>query len=269
MRPLVSEFSFGYALTEEMASGRFGTLNGAPIFPSLYSEGKTGGGYDLKLPFTGIPIFLQFKLSHYLKTRKAKEWNLYGQPYYRMHLRPLKYSDQHNLLLDLEKSGKLVFYVAPIFYTSNELNQYYSTNTVSSNSIFFKPSNIGPLPDHNEHYVAFSSSSSFGYLCSEEPKKIKATLKTDFISGILKLPNEDFKSIDSEFFRSLSNSIQKYLIEKLNLREDIVLIKEKFLEKNISDLISEATILTYLTRTYFNAEVIIISKKNSNIEYNA
>ncbi len=33
MEPLFSEFSYGYALTQEFASGRFGNLIGPPFFP--------------------------------------------------------------------------------------------------------------------------------------------------------------------------------------------------------------------------------------------
>lgn len=47
MKPLVSEFSHGYALTQELVAGRLGPLRGAPIFPSLIEEGWTGGDTTL------------------------------------------------------------------------------------------------------------------------------------------------------------------------------------------------------------------------------
>ena len=52
-----SEFSYGYAITEELAGGKVGRLLGAPIFPSLYNEGQSGGGYDVQLPLQGAPLF--------------------------------------------------------------------------------------------------------------------------------------------------------------------------------------------------------------------
>ena len=125
MKPLISEFSFGYALTEELVRGRHGSLVGAPIFPTQYQEGQEGG-YDIHLPFIGVPIFLQFKLSEYLKRSYAKEWSLFRSPYYRMHLRPLRWSSQHNLLLEIEGRGNEVFYVAPEFHTQEELNNFLS-----------------------------------------------------------------------------------------------------------------------------------------------
>ena len=45
MRPMLSEFSYGYALTEELVSGGTANLTAAPIFPSLYAEGQIGGGW--------------------------------------------------------------------------------------------------------------------------------------------------------------------------------------------------------------------------------
>jgi len=44
MRPDFSEFSYGYAVTEEIVTANKATLVAAPLFPSLYKEGKTGGG---------------------------------------------------------------------------------------------------------------------------------------------------------------------------------------------------------------------------------
>ena len=91
MRPLLSEFSFGYALTEELVAGVIGGLMAAPVFPSLIQEGQAGGGYDLQLPLAGAPLFLQFKLSDCMVYRSAAEWDDFGHSYYRMHLRPSRH----------------------------------------------------------------------------------------------------------------------------------------------------------------------------------
>lgn len=56
MEPDFSEFSYGYAITEELASGKLGPLIGAPVFPSLYKE-RQSGGYDVQLPLQGAPFF--------------------------------------------------------------------------------------------------------------------------------------------------------------------------------------------------------------------
>jgi len=41
MTPEISEFSYGFALTNEIVA--WATLKIAPIFPSLIEEGKKGG----------------------------------------------------------------------------------------------------------------------------------------------------------------------------------------------------------------------------------
>src|SRR6266568_1524050 len=68
MRPMLS---YGYALTEELAGGTAGDLMAAPVFPSLYAEGQAGGGWDVMIPYPVTPLFLQFKLSHYMVRRTS------------------------------------------------------------------------------------------------------------------------------------------------------------------------------------------------------
>jgi len=157
-----SEFSYGYALTEALAR-QLGPLKGAPIFPSLYNEGQVGGGHDLELPTRGTPLFLQFKVSHYLWRTNALEWDYFGGPYYRMYLRPLRHSDQHILLLDLENAGKRVYYAVPRFHRVDELNDAYQTGNVVGRSAFIRPMSIGMLDDE-QHYVVFERDSRVGYL---------------------------------------------------------------------------------------------------------
>ena len=57
MRSQISEFSYGYALTEKLVNRTGDLIGAAPLFPSLREEGKAGNGYDV----THIP---PFELSH-------------------------------------------------------------------------------------------------------------------------------------------------------------------------------------------------------------
>src|ERR1700735_1111864 len=117
MTPEISEFSYGFALTNEMVG--WGPITAAPLFPSLIEEGKAGGGYDVKLDMPGIPLYLQFKRADCLTTRNAKEIKNNGLrislPFYRFKITESKKSDQHELLLALDDGSCLVFYVAPRF----------------------------------------------------------------------------------------------------------------------------------------------------------
>jgi len=172
MHPDISEFSYGYALTESLIRASPFPIKAAPIFPSLIDEGRVGG-YDVHLPFEGFPLFLQFKLSHHMVRGTAGEAKkgLLTPPFYRMHLRPTKHSQQHPLLLATEATGVAVYYVAPCFHEPDELNAAYTAQQVVQRSVFVKPSTIGPLPDHDDHHIAFNQGTGF-YLCSDDPKLI-------------------------------------------------------------------------------------------------
>lgn len=168
MKPQFSEFTYGYALTEELS--RVYRFKSVPTFPSLIEEGRVGG-YDVALDISGIPIFLQFKRSDYLSRANAKYYNTFSSQYYRFNLHALKHSKQHNLLLALEKKGQLVFYVAPKFHSQKSLYNHYFSSKIITNSIWVNPLSIGSLPDNEEHSICFNKSTSLVYFCSK-PRKI-------------------------------------------------------------------------------------------------
>ena len=167
MQPDISEFSYGFALTDELIRSRRLRGLGAPTFPNLVQEG--GLGYDVQLP--GTPVFLQFKLSDPMVRTSARESHLLGVPYYRMHLRRRDISDQHKLLLELENQGSIVLYACPEFHTAADLNVAFDTQSVVHSSAFWRPSDIGHLSDDDPHYIAFLPNAHHGYYCSE-PRRI-------------------------------------------------------------------------------------------------
>lgn len=174
MKPQFSEFTYGYTVVEEL-SRSYG-FTAVPTFPSLIEEGRKGGGYDVKLGIKGIPFFLQFKRSDLLSRTNSKYYSIFGSSYYRFNLHALRYSQQHNLLLHLERCGNPVFYIAPKFYKNKELQNNYFSKTIVKNSILISPTSIGNLPDNNEHSICFNISESKVFLCSE-PKVIENKFK--------------------------------------------------------------------------------------------
>ena len=70
MEPRLTEFSYGYCVTEEFSNGTGPRMKAAPFFPSQYAEGKAGGGFDVRI---GSALFLQFKLCEELTRRTALE----------------------------------------------------------------------------------------------------------------------------------------------------------------------------------------------------
>jgi len=255
MKPLISEFSYGYALTVEMADGRVGSLIGAPLFPSLLQEGRTGGGYDVQLPRVGIPLFLQFKLGYYMKTAKASERNFFSRPYYRMYLRPPSRSRQHELLQALEAQGNEVYYVAPEFHTIEELNTAYRNNEVCERSAFFRPSEIR-LPDDKEHYVAFSVDSSTAWCCSPSPPAEVSKVSARQLMHSLSVMARKGTEVNDQFFESLGERLIR-LLQHRHMNVDRIMsgvVKDELTERKLSG----KTLVNYLARSYFETEIFIV-----------
>lgn len=175
MLPQISEFSYGFALTNELVG--LTALRAAPLFPSLIEEGRAGGGYDVRLDHPAVPIFIQFKRSECMIGEKSKEYlltsNLRGAltlPYFRFSVTPPGVSEQHEMLISLDDGVNLVFYAAPRFHRIIDINDAWSTSTIIPRSIFVSPRSIGSL-DSDPHKVAFDRNNT--WLCSE-PKSIEA-----------------------------------------------------------------------------------------------
>jgi hypothetical protein len=55
-----TEFSYGYAFTENLIRSHPTGAMGAPVFPNLVQEAKLG--YDVQIQLPAVPLFFQFKL---------------------------------------------------------------------------------------------------------------------------------------------------------------------------------------------------------------
>ncbi|AZG86602.1 hypothetical protein N032_13630 [Pseudomonas syringae pv. pisi str. PP1] len=193
MKPDISEFSYGFAVTSEAVTMMGSSISAAPQFPTQYVEGRAGGGYDVKIT-GGTAIFLQFKLSHFMSRSNCKEHLRMGGPYYRWHLHARTLSYQHDLLLSLESKGNLVAYTAPMFHRSAELNHHYLNDQILDNSAAFRPSQIKPLPDDENHYVVFNRTGP-AYRCSEDPVEVEFDTLNSFLRGLAAKPvQEDLES---------------------------------------------------------------------------
>lgn len=187
MRSTISEFSFGFAITDEIVRQQRPNITAAPSFPTLRAEGGSEGGYDVRLDRTSIPLFLQFKLVHNMVRGNCNETKAgdFNPPFFRMKLMPLKASQQHDLLVDLDNGINQVYYAAPLFTTQSHLNSFYLANTVLNNSIFIPPSVIGRLPDRNEHHLSFDSALRRIRLYSKEGKNLEFVFTGEQFTGRL------------------------------------------------------------------------------------
>lgn len=171
MTPEISEFSYGFSLTNEIVG--WAPLSAAPIFPSLIEEGRAGGGYDVYLDMPGVPLYLQFKRADCMMRRSAQEIRNHrlplSLPFYRFKITEIGRSKQHELLRALDGRENAVFYAAPRFHQLAQINEAWTANEVASRSIFVSPSLIGEL-DNGPHHIAYDD--RYSYLCSE-PKPIE------------------------------------------------------------------------------------------------
>ncbi len=181
--PFFSEFTYAYALTEELVAAEGSSVRILPIFPSLIVEGKYG--FDVMINQRGIPLFLQFKLAHQM-TRRAKEvkGGYFTTKFYRMYLRCSGPTNQHSLLLDLEAEGNSVYYVAPKFHFRRELITAYENREIWNQSLQIKPSEIGPQSDE-DHHIGFLRNGNWRSFSDEphgegrisEPKAVMESIR--------------------------------------------------------------------------------------------
>ena len=276
MKSDISEFSYGYALTEHMIRWQGTMLTGAPIFPNLYEEGQWGSGYDVKFDRPGIPLFLQFKLSNYIKSRNAKEFAPDSTripldvPFFRMKLRPTCYSNQHPSLLNLEADGNEVYYAGPAFHLQAELNDAYLTRAVVERSVFFRPRDIGPLPDSWKHHIAFdpAQDAQFGYLYSE-PKKVPILKPGSFAESVsVALEERGAQGLGNTYLAHLKQQITEAVGDVATPALEIIQelpgygsIAPAFSEwaENLWNLRSVA----YLARTFLDCQLIVVQHKES------
>lgn len=228
MKPDYTEFSYGFALTYELANA-MGPFPIAPHFPSLYEEGKPGefGGTDVALDRPGLPIFLQFKRSHEIATKAGIEWkaaqkaglNL-PKPYLRFLLMTDTKSDQHDLLRALNTKHQNVYYAAPRYHTRTKLNEAWRNQTIVHDSIFVRPNDIGRL-DKGRHAVAFDRSWMTHALLCSEPVEVPISRATHLFESMASRLTTDrlpLFSMREDLFEGILEAYKlgsKYTFERL------------------------------------------------------
>ena len=253
MKPSFSEFSYGYAVTEDIVRSK-NPLKAAPIFPSLRSEGPIGGVLRFDLP--GSPLFLQFKLSDCMVRNTAYEsrQGLFASKFYRMPLRPRGRSQQHKLLLKLEATGKAVYYVAPAFYQDEEFNQAYTNRSILKQSVMISPAAIGLLPDDGNHHIAFESErESFGYLLSQAWRRVEILSWEDAISP-MDLPRTYAEWPLHELLSEMESQMLKIVSSHF---EEAPQMEPTEVSISAEDLISR---VASLSQVFFNCTFFIVQR---------
>jgi hypothetical protein len=253
-----SEFSYGYCLTEDLIVGQGTPLTAAPVFPSLIEEGQPGIGYDVRFDRPGIPLFLQFKLVHQMVRGNANETKKghFQPPFYRMHLRPRLISDQHESLLSLEQAGNDVFYVAPAFHTSVDLNINYAQRRVWDRSFRINPMLIGPLQDDQSHHVTFQQPSGTWRFYSEEPSKAGRAPETGEISGSLQrhIAERGERNLHQQI-DELDATLQGIVRSRNKERHQ----RERVDLQELGDDVDPLRRVAYIARQFFDCQMLFVS----------
>lgn len=206
----------------------------------------------------------QISYSHNMVRNSAFEAQLgiLHTPFYRMHLRPMKHSQQHPMLLALEATGAAVYYAAPHFHTPAELNDAYLLKQVVDRSIFLKPSEIGPLPDDDDHHISFRNGYPM-YLCSKEPRRLRdeGNERRGFVDDLLEgfwryellQPTEDGVRVWNNRLIEIIKKHRGYI--KWATDQSLNALQDR----------SPRNLLAYLSRTFFGCNVVIVApRKNAD-----
>ena len=189
-----SEFSFGYAFTENLIRSAASAPIGAPVFPNLYDEGSWG--FDVKISLPGVPLFFPYKLPELMTRNSARELSIsppltLAVPFFRMPLMRRDLSKQRQLHIILETNFPgTVFYASSCLPDLSSFNKAYNIARIHNRSVLFSPSDIGPLPDDKDHCVVYQDGKSFGYFCSE-PQQIHAVTFENVAQGARSLFEQD------------------------------------------------------------------------------
>ncbi len=187
MKPLFSEFSFGFGISHEMLNRANAHSLAAPVFPSLHSERLLG--WDVKFAFLGFSLFLQFKRSDALTRSSAREWNLFGHSYFRFPVYRLDKSPQHNLLVELARNEPYVYYCAPAFYTDSDFNSNFVSQTLSEHTVVIPTVGLPLLTDQEQHYIVYDGSPLAFFSSIRSPIEAIYTLKSHVESLLIDLRN--------------------------------------------------------------------------------
>jgi hypothetical protein len=205
MQTEFSELTFAYAvMTELTAAGA--TTGMLAIWPNTRQEARLG--YDVQTTFFGVPLFVQFKLSEIVRSGRARGAAVVGLPHCRFPLRRSGQSSQHDLLIGMDVPGNLVLYGAPEFTTDHELISRSAHQTVLLGSAFFSPRQMGPLPDNDQHWIAWlPQRPGISYLLSE-PRQVIGVSGAEFWDRLSVLMLAGARELS---FRSLALEIAGFL----------------------------------------------------------
>lgn len=265
-----TEFSFGYAFTENLIRSSSTTLGGAPVFPNLIQEGRLG--YDVRIDFPGCPMYFQYKLPKLMVRETAVEISRHSlpgitTPFFRMHLMASDLSRQHELLIELEnRYPDSVYYAAPELRSRETFNAAYNSAAVHLQSVLFSPKEIGPLPDEKPHVISYRDGLPYAWFRSE-PREIRVSkfenvvrkLGRSFeepqyrtLRDMARTTVENLLLLAPEQIRNAESAIRQRVRERSTTRTSLPGIGEATM-----DVVEDLLVSREIARVAFSLELII------------
>lgn len=196
-----SETQYSFCFTFEYLK-QFFPIIPLPIFPNTVMEGRTGGGYDVKIDGN---IYFQFKIPEHItrmNVNNSRQWAVFNESFYRIKINTN--SRQFELLKDLQDPNNNVYYATPDFHTDADISTNYQFDQIVDSSSLFPIQNF-PAFGSGHHQLVYHPSYSWGKLFSE-PIEIR---KEKIIN-----PYELFQNTQKQKLTIIGQAIQIFEILK-------------------------------------------------------
>jgi len=228
----------------------------------LQDEGTKG--YDVEIlrlglqpNSPGIPLFLQFKLSERIVRKRCgqPEAGYYDPPFYRVYLRTRE-PNQHQLLLNLKRKGKKVYYIAPGFHTTDGLNGNYAAGTVVSNSLLLCPGELGVFPTGEKHHFSFKSPLNSQVWRFSDPEKVQVRGPASIVQRHIHSLKSDYAPVLNEkFLTSIEHDLLSSIQDDQN---EATLFGEPIMSRNVRERLGPLRWISYVARVMFERTFFLV-----------
>ena len=252
------EFEFTVAfihdyLKKNEARGKCSVLG----MPTSMEESHVG--YDAKVENDGHVRFFQFKRPDYLQAGRGLQGDHYpDEPYYRINITPHEWSEQHNLIVQLAQRGLEVYYVAPIFHDSRQLDLHRNTDQVTGKSIWVPTKDLPMQRPKDRNYIT--------YLPNENYRVLPGLTQTRTSQPRYEYPERTAatRRIDRAYYAELLRGLEDAVGEVTGRQPDYERLREELprvAKHHVDPTTTEVDRVRFLLHTKFNLKAITTTER--------
>ena len=217
-------------------------------------------GYDAKIETNGHVRFFQFKRPDYLQAAHGLQGKYYpDEPYYRINITPHDRSEQHNLIVQLAQRGLKVYYVAPIFHDSRQLDLHRNTDDVTDKSIWVPTNDLPIQKPRDRNYITYLPDESYRVLPGQtQPRRSQP--RYEYPEGAA-----ETRRIDRAYYADLLRNLEDAVGEVTGRQPDYERLREelpRIAEPNVDPSTTEADRVRFLLHTKFNLKAITTTERS-------